>query len=299
MSEEVTEIEREVATEGDEPATNSKATSVLDGGDEGGGEVKGAPDWPEDWREKLAGDDEKFLAQLKRYASPQNFAKKTRALEQKLSSGEYKRQIAEGATPEEIAEWRKENGIPEKPDGYELPKVSGVEWSDDDKAIAQTYFEKVHGANASPGIVKASMEWYGELQLKHQAAEFERDSANKEKLEDALRSEWGPEYRANLTVMKRALEKDIPHGMDMAYARLPDGRRLIDSPDFCAWVTHQAREKYGDGGIISGQGAETLADRKKQIQTILREDPGKYYSDGLDKEYRDILEREHASQRRA
>jgi hypothetical protein len=80
---------------------------------------------------------------------------------------------------------------------------------------------------------------------------------------------------------------------------LPDGRRLIDSPDFCAWVTQQAREKYGDGGIISGQGAETLADRKKQIQTILREDPGKYYSDGLDKEYRDILEREHASQRRA
>jgi hypothetical protein len=306
MSEDATVIEREDTggAEGEElapPAGRQAAESLLndEGGEADGKEVSAPADWPEDWREKLAGDDEKFLAQLKRYASPQNFAKKTRALEQKLSSGEYKRQLGENATPEEIAEWRKDNDIPDDVKGYELPKIPGHEWSEEDQPIVEDFLGHLHKANAPKGQAKAALEWYAGFQAQQEAQVFETDTDNRTKTEDALRAEWGPEYRANLSLMKRTFESDIPHGMDMAYARLPDGRRLVDSPDFCNWVTQVAREKYGDASIISGEGAAALADRKKEIEDTMRTDINKYWSDGLDKEYAQILEREHASQRRS
>lgn len=309
MSEATTEIKEDVTTDADggdvttETATEKRgaADSVLSGGEGDDTEIKkdAQGHWPDDWREKLAGEDDKFLKQLKRLSSPEGLAKKTRSLEQKLSSGEYKRVLPEGATDEQVAEWRKEVGIPDKPDGYEMPKISGFEWSDDDKAIAKTYFEKVHGKNASPEVVSASMEWYAELQQQTEAKVYEADVKNKEETEDALRAEWGGEYRGNLALVKRFIDNDLPHGEEVAYARLPDGRRLIETPEFVKWISDNARATYGDGGILTGEGASAMANRKEEIQKIMRTDLPKYYEDGLDKEYSKILEREHASQKQS
>src|SRR6185437_360505 len=53
-------------------------------GKDASGEAK-EPQWREDWREKFAGKDEKTLARLKRFASPENVFRSFLELEKKFS----------------------------------------------------------------------------------------------------------------------------------------------------------------------------------------------------------------------
>src|SRR5688572_23894721 len=95
-------------------------------------------DWPADWRQKLAGEDKKTLERLGRMASPADLLKSYRALEQKISAGELKKGLPENATPEQVAEWRREQGLPEKPEGYleNLSLPDGVVLGEADKPMA-------------------------------------------------------------------------------------------------------------------------------------------------------------------
>jgi hypothetical protein len=67
-------------------------------------------DWPDDWRDRFAGEDKTFRRQLERYASPTDLARKARSLERKLSSGEYRRDLPANASDEDKAAWRAERG---------------------------------------------------------------------------------------------------------------------------------------------------------------------------------------------
>ena len=94
---------------------------------QGGGEERPDPTptakWPDDWREQLAAGDEGLLKQLKRYASPANYAKAGFEAQQRLRAGQAKEPLPENPTPEQITAWRKDNGIPEAPDGYKIEVI--------------------------------------------------------------------------------------------------------------------------------------------------------------------------------
>ena len=76
--------------------------------------------WGDDWREKLAGGDEKKLARYSKYASPQALADALVNAQTLISKGEHKKALPVDATPEAMAEWRKNNGIPDKPENYKI-----------------------------------------------------------------------------------------------------------------------------------------------------------------------------------
>ena len=101
------------------------------------GEEGAAPPatWPDDWRGRLAGKDADALKRLNRFQSPEGVYKSWRSLEQRLSAGEIKSALPKDASDEQVAEWRKENGLPEKPDGYQLTRVIGREWTEADKPL--------------------------------------------------------------------------------------------------------------------------------------------------------------------
>ena len=61
-------------------------------------------------------------------------------------TGEYKRAAPKGDSPEDVKAWREEQGIPESPDGYDLPAVPGVDMSTMDE-----------GTKASLGIIKGAL----------------------------------------------------------------------------------------------------------------------------------------------
>ena len=72
------------AADGDGAKANGKAGgSIVSGDDEegadDGGEKPAVGEWPDDWREKLAGGDDKFLRELKRYGSLKSWSDAGRA----------------------------------------------------------------------------------------------------------------------------------------------------------------------------------------------------------------------------
>jgi hypothetical protein len=64
-------------------------------------------------------------------------------------------------------------------------------------------------------------------------------------IEETLRAEWGPEFKANSTLAKRFAEEATP-GIDWFNARLADGRQLGSIPDFVRAMADMGREKFGD-----------------------------------------------------
>src|SRR3546814_8159770 len=84
--------------------------------------------------------------------------KSQRALEQKLSSGEFKKAIGPDATPEQIAEWRKEQGIPEKPEDYDLKFDNGLVIGEADKPLVAEFLKASHATNVTPAQAKAQID---------------------------------------------------------------------------------------------------------------------------------------------
>jgi len=151
------------------------------------------------WRERIAGGDEAILKMTGRYNSEHDFAKAYKELQTKVSSGEYKKAIPfpEGGTEEQVAAWRKENGIPLSPKEYDLSNMDGLTNSDDDKPYVDAFLEGVHAKNLSPEAARAAVGVYFEMQQKSMASAVEADRAWASEQEEVLRSKWGPEYLPN------------------------------------------------------------------------------------------------------
>lgn len=283
---------------GDAGKQGGDAGLITDAGDDGATDDAGKAG-DADWRKEITGGDEKLMKRLSRYTSPQSIAKALIATQDKLRSAESNvGKLPDNATEEQKAEWRKSQGVPEKADGYQLPKVSGYEWSDGDKEVAGEFFGAAHEANMSQAQAERVFGWYADRMQKIQADQYEADTTSRNALEDDLRAEWGPEYRSNIKMLARYAEKTPGVGASILEARMPDGRRLGEVPEFVKDLVERARDHYGDSTFISGDGGSSMNNRKEEIEKIMKSDMNRYRSEGLDKEYRKILEAEERSNKR-
>jgi hypothetical protein len=182
------------------------AGTILDGADKGaddkgsGGGDKGTPDW----RAGLAGEDKDAIKRLSRFTDPTAFYKSYRALESKLSSGEYVKPLADNATPEEKATWRKENGLPEKADDYvaKLALPGGLVIGEAEKPVVAELAGVALDSNLDPKAFNGLVAKYYEIQDKQRQVQEDADANFKRESEDALRTDWqGADYRRNLTAV--------------------------------------------------------------------------------------------------
>lgn len=259
-----------------------------------------APDWRDDWREKMAGGDAKELARLQRFKSPIDVYKSARELERKMSSGEVKAKLADNATEEQIAAWRKDNGIPEKPDGYleKLPK--GLVIGDADKPLIEGFLNSVHGKNAPPEVVAEAIDWYYRTQEEAVAAQVAADTEFRTTATDALRAEWGGEFRANINSITAFLDAAPPaddgtplKGLLMD-ARLGDGTRLGDNPAALKWLAGLAAEANPAGFVAPGASQiEGVQTEKAKIEKYMAENRTAYFKDEkMQARYRQLLDAE-------
>lgn len=257
--------------------------------------VAAPADWPEDWRQKLAGDDEKALKRFERYKSPQALAQAFRSLEAKMSSGDIKATLPADATEEQVAEYRKANGIPDKAEGYLDNLPNGLVIGDEDKELALSYLERVHGKNASPEIAHEALNWYYEVQEQQIAERAEQDKAYRTEAEDELRAEWGSEYRANINSIKAFLDS-APEGLSdlLSGARLSDGTPLAVNPQAMRWLLGMASEANPAGFVAPSNGASQIDSVNSEIANIekmMREDRKSYDKNPeIQKRYLALLE---------
>jgi len=260
------------------PVAEAKPADTL-----GTGEVKddgasAAGKWPDKWREMLAGNDEKMLNALKVIGSPTDLGKSWRSAQVMISSGELKKanKLTADATPEQVAAWRKENGIPETPDKYDL---SGVEIAEEHKGIVGEWTKAMHAANATPEQVKAGLKAYYDMVGQQETVLAENNQKALQEVEEALRAEYGGEYRTNINLFKgmiQALPDNI--GQRLLEATMPDGVKFVNSPQVMQWLVGMARQSNPVGALLPAAGVATLADAEKELASY-KQKMGDRFSD--------------------
>jgi hypothetical protein len=249
---------------------------------------------PENWREIMADGDEKLLARLKRFSHPSKVTKSWLSAEQKISSGEFKKGLPENPTPEQLAEWRTQQGIPEAPDKYVPPAIEGFEWGDADKPLLDAFFTDMHAANAPQAQVDAALKAYSKIVADAQVQRVEADKAFRVENEDRLRADLGAEFRPQMTLVKRALEDadgPIPPAISqkLLSARDGDGNRIINDATTMKWLSELALNHYGPGAMISGDAKVSMTSRIDELRNLMKTDFRKYIETGGDKEYGKLL----------
>lgn len=266
--------------------------------------TKTAPSWRDDWREVLANGDAKELERLKRFNDPSMVYKSFRAMEQKMSTGELKAQLPADATPEQLTEYRKANGIPETPEGYLKDLPSNIVIGEQDKALFGDFAKEMHEANASPKEVQAALGWYYKFATKLQAEDAKAAATFRQGAEDTLRTAWGKDYHENLErggeVLAMAPEEIrslIQNARLPEYTR-PDGTKvpavaLGDHPDVAKWLSSISREinparTLAPAGV--GGAAGTVNDEIAAIEKFIQTNRGEYFKDNAKQaRYRDLL----------
>lgn len=281
--------------------------SIFDGLDQPEGEApaRTAPNWPENWRDLAAGGDEKLAKVIARYQSPAGLAKALANAQDMIRSGELKRGLPKDASPEDVAKWRKENGLPEKPDAYEIPKVPGIEIEANHPAM-QSFKEAAFKANMSPEQFQMAAGWYAETLRSVQEERAAQDKAARIETEEALRAEWGTEYRPNMMLADRFLNSELGEmKAQFLAARLPDGRSLGNDPAVIKFLAKMALEADGGVGLIRGDAntAKDIDGRLSELTAMMNSpDPAKraaYWSEKIQSEERELIARKEKLSARA
>lgn len=255
------------------------------------------------WRDELAGDDKDFRKRLERFAAPNDFAKSFRSLEQKLSSGEYKKALAPDAKPEEVAAYRKEIGVPEKAEEYKVELPNGMVLSDGDKPVVELFKQFAHGKNMSPAALNETLAWYYETQDALASQRLDADGAFKTKAEDELRAEWNTDFRANLNAANAVFDS-MPAELAerIRLGRTADGTIIANDPMFLRWMASTGRELNPAATVIpggAGDAAKTVETELADIRKFARDNPDKYDQDKqMQARQRELLDVQSKMQRR-
>lgn len=213
--------------------------------------------WPDDWRTRLAGKDEKLKARLDRFASPDNVFKSWLEADQKIRSGTFKQAaLPENATEKEIADFRKAHGIPDAPDGYRehIAIPAEVTLTDADKADIDDFMAFAHANNLPPSAVKVAADWYFDSRMKAENALYESAQKLTSDRRVEIRAEYGKDYKANIGLANAFISQHIGEkGGDLTGLTLVDGTKLGDHPEFIRLIVNAARASAGDDVIVAAE----------------------------------------------
>lgn len=283
------DVGKGAADAGKDAGAAKGAGSILDGtqadllrdaakdqdGADAGKRAAAAQTWPDDWREQMAGGDAELAKMLKRYASPNSVTSAFKNLRTRLDSGEFKKPLAADATDDEKAAYRKDNGIPDKPGDYGLP--DGLQVAEVDKPIIDAFKNFAHERNWTPQMVKEVVAWRYAAREQENEQMYERDQQFRQSNEDALRAEFGPEYRGNINGLGQFMSQTFGKDLTAAIfsARLGDGSLAGNNSDFIKGMINLMKEVNPaatvtlPSGDRSGKGVEA---RITELEGMMNKD---------------------------
>jgi len=211
--------------------------------------------WGADWREQYSKDDPAKLNALKRYTSPGAALDALFEAQNKIRSGQAKQALPENPSAEQIAAYRQANGIPEKADGYFEKLPDDVKVDEADRAVIAPYLAAMHELNLTPaqvGKLVAVRNQELETMVEQRTTQ---DNTLRTQTEDALRKEWGNDYRSNINNIHTMLSGAPEEVRDaIMHARTPDGTPLVGTPETVRWLAQLARQMNPFGTIVGPAG---------------------------------------------
>ena len=234
--------------------------------------------WPEDWRQTVSKADEKVLNRLQRYASPEAALQALIAAQNRISAGELKPVLGKDASADEIKAWRTEHGIPETPDKYDLKdaKIEGIP-----PDLLNEVFTEAHASNQTPEQVKATLKAWNKISNNVAEKRVEADLKFQKEGEDALRNEWGGEFRRNINLVHGLLDGAGAPGLkeNLLSARLPNGQPIGSSPEVLKMLVSLALIQNPTGVVVpggDGNQAKGIDEEIAGIEKTMRENRGAY-----------------------
>ena len=264
---------------------------------------------PPSWREKYANGDEATLKRLERFSDESAFFNSYRALEQKLTSGEYKQVVPypENGTDEQKAEWRKQHDIPDQPtayvEGLKLP--NGMVPGEQDKPgldrLAEFAQQKKWSKDQYNAVVEA---YYHEMDAATNAREAADDQYHNA-TEDTLRGEWGNDYRRNINAIHNLLNGAAPEVRDELFGgRTASGQIIGDHPETLRWLADLSMQVLPESRILpANAGSDAFKSELDKLESMAKDATSEYYegveAKQLQRRHLELLEIQEKIQGRA
>lgn len=211
----------------------------------------GGPEW--NWRADMAGDDAKALEALSRYQSPKDVGKAFIEQRAALSKRAEPLKLADNATPEQVAEYRKGLGVadvakdaaPEKfIEAYGIKMPEGYQMTEVERGMVGDYAKWAYDNGHSPREVRAATDFFFRQQAANTQALNKINVDKQREWASQLRGEFGKDHDAYLaageTYLNNIFQNDADAKNAFLNARLPGGGLLGDNPVFVKMMTELA-----------------------------------------------------------
>lgn len=251
-----------------------------------------------DWRTEFAGDDKAKLKTLERFKDPAALAKSYFELQAKVSAGQVPKGLPKDATPEQVAEYRAEHGIPETADAYEAAPANGIVFGDEDKPALDSFKAHAHSRNWTPQQFGEAIDWYAEQQEQMGAAREAADGEFRAEARGQIAEMWGASAKANVNVVQNLLTTHAPAGLadKLLGGRTADGRLIGDHPEMLAFLFKAANDINPGGTVVpaghSLQG-KAAADELNDLRKMMADQGSDYWrgpkKDEHQARYRELL----------
>ena len=292
----------------EQKADSDEADKEAQASDEKDTEEK---DGEPDWRDRMSGGDPKIRKVLNRYASEAGVARALVALRAKMDSNEVVRAKPKGdpddpAYQEAMKQWRAQEKIPEKPDGYLDDVPEGLVVGEDDQEKVADFLAAMHDADAPPGYVHAALLWYNAIKEQNAELRAQYDDQIRIEADDELRAEWGTDYRGNLNGVRNMVKtignEDLLNRLFTA--RMDDGQGALfgDDPEMLRLLVAIDKQlnPHGTLPLPDSEAGKAMASEKEVIQKAMGDRTSDYYNGPKDehgetqmaRRYREILESE-------
>lgn len=225
-----------------------------------------APTFPEQWRQLIT-KDEKELARLQRFTSPDKLWESYRNLETKVSSGKFKPELSEKPTPEELSAYRKATGVPEKAEDYYKTLPEGLIIGEEDKPALNLFAERLHEKNTPPEIFNTVMQTAFELIELNQQEAVAAQMEVKEQARQTLYEKWGPaEYKLNINAISNKLA-GMPEALRarMEGATLADGTMMFNDAEYMQWLAQDIRETNPSLGVVPAGTGDAMQSIEQEL----------------------------------
>ncbi len=161
----------------------------------------------EKWSEIVDSKDHELNAMARKYNNdPAEVLKALHSLRAEVSKRGLKKDDVPKPEGDDaaLAQWRKDNGIPESPEDYTLPE--GLSVGDEDKPIVDEFLKTMHEADMKDGVPEKVLDWYYNTlipqQAEKEAAEIKEQDQH---AESVLREKFGRDYTAKMNMFNKFL----------------------------------------------------------------------------------------------
>ncbi len=246
----------------------------------------------DDWRSKYAGGDTKKIEALSRYKTESDWANSWFEQRAALAKRAEPVRLADNATPEQVAEYRKWLGFPEIGadaksdaylDAYKIAIPDGYEASDLEKGMLGDFAKLAYDKGWSPAEVKGATDFFFKQQAASVQALNQVNVGKQQEWQQQLRQEFGRDYDDHIAAATAMFDKLVgdDQGLkaEILHAQLPGGGKLGDHPMFAKLLTDLAMQNGFSDRIEAKSyesGGRSLAEQQAEIEKLMTTDPTKY-----------------------